>query len=252
LIASDGNQSTVNRQKFTWKSVGVKAVGRSKKLTQNYRNTQEILAAAWSIVRSLSVTSNVEDSELTFPVVEPQAALRHGSLPVLYQSSSKMQCVDAVAQQVQQLCESGYAPGEIAIIYRRKPSEAQIFQSLMDCLSSLGLRLYWVTENTETKRSYSVKVPGIRIITALSSLGLEFKAVLIPWVEQFEDCHSSDLEKATLERRQLYVAMTRAQDELHLFSSGRSRIANELENSQAFKVVSLFTSPKPRIKAVAH
>ncbi|MGL6281730.1 MAG: NERD domain-containing protein, partial [Microcoleaceae cyanobacterium] len=45
MIVADGTQSLYQRKKFTWKSVGVKAVGRSRKLTQNYRITQEILSA---------------------------------------------------------------------------------------------------------------------------------------------------------------------------------------------------------------
>jgi hypothetical protein len=43
LIVNDGSQSLYQRRKFTWKSVGVQALGRSKRLSQNYRNTQEIL-----------------------------------------------------------------------------------------------------------------------------------------------------------------------------------------------------------------
>ena len=57
-------------------------------------------------------------------------------------------------------------------------------------------------------------------MTALSSLGLEFKVVLVLWVEQFyaRNCHNED--EAERANRQLYVAMTRAQDELHLFAVG--------------------------------
>jgi hypothetical protein len=46
LIVNDGSQSLYQRRKFTWKSVGVQAMGRSRRLSQNYRNTQEILSAA--------------------------------------------------------------------------------------------------------------------------------------------------------------------------------------------------------------
>ena len=42
-IVFDGSQSLYERTKFTWKSIDIKARGRSKKLSQNYRNTQEIL-----------------------------------------------------------------------------------------------------------------------------------------------------------------------------------------------------------------
>lgn len=74
----------------------------------------------------------------------------------------------------------------------------------------------------------------MRIVTALSSLGLEFKTKLLLWVEQFWGCHHKDVAKAESDRRQLYVAMTKAQDELHLFASGQDRIVKELRESKNF------------------
>ena len=143
-----------------------------------------------------------------------------------------------LADGARALCESGYAQGDIAILYRWKPrSEEILFQDMMKRLSDLGLRTYWITQNHQSKHNYSVEQPGLRVITALSSLGLEFKVVLLLWAEQFADCCNEDPEKAVIARRQLYVAMTRAQDELYLFGSGYARIFGELEKSQSFEVV---------------
>ncbi len=65
------------------------------------------------------------------------------------------------------------------------------------------MRPYWITADAETKRTYDAQRPGVRIVTALSSLGLEFKAVLLLWVEQFWGCHQKDVAKAESDRRQL-------------------------------------------------
>jgi hypothetical protein len=234
MIVSDGSQSLYKRRKFTWNSVGIKAQGRTKHLTRNYRNTQEILTAAWNVVKPISNSETSVDDDMTFPVVEPSAALRHGSRPVLHLVLSKVRAVEALVKQVQQLSQSGYAPADIAIIYRQKArSDSALLKGMIKQLNDLGLRTYWITESHETKLNYSVKIPGVRIVTALSSLGLEFKAVLILWVEQFADCCSPSQEKSALVRRQLYVAMTRAVDELHLFGSGSVAILDELELSLA-------------------
>ena len=105
-------------------------------------------------------------------------------------------------------------------------------------LEDLGTRPYWITESRETKRDYTAKQPGIRVLTTLSSLGLEFKAILLIWVEQFWDCcQEDDLDAAALARRELYVAMTRAQDELAVFGTGNSRIVEELQFSRAFEII---------------
>jgi len=234
MIVSDGSQSLYKRRKFTWNSVGIKAQGRSKHLTRNYRNTQEILTGAWNVVKPIFNSETPVDDDMTFPVVEPSAALRHGSRPVLHLVSSKVRAVEALVKQVQQLSQSGYAPADIAIIYRQKArSDSALLKGMIKQLNDLGLRTYWITESHETKLNYSVRIPGVRIVTALSSLGLEFKAVLILWVEQFADCCSPSQEKSALVRRQLYVAMTRAVDELHLFGSGSVAILDELELSLA-------------------
>lgn len=238
LIVSDGSQSLYKRRKFTWKSVGITATGqRSKKLHQNYRNTQKILMAAWSVVKPASGEVVIED-DVTFPIVEPSAALRRGAKPVLHLADSKEGAVNALIERVRSLSESGYAPGDIAILYRwYREKDKVLFDEMIERLNDLGLRSYWITENDDAKRNYSVTTPGIRVLTSLSSLGLEFKAILILWVEQFSDCCNSDLEEASMARRQLYVSMTRAQDELHLFGSGGTKILKELQQSQSFEVV---------------
>ena len=232
LIVSDGSQSLYKLRKFTWKAVGINAVGaRSKRLAQNYRNTQEILAAAWDVLQHTDKT----DTDATFPAVEPSAALRSGPKPTIRLTRSKAAAGKAAIEQITTLLNSGYSPSDIGILYRWKSKkEENTFNSLLSQLQGIDVDYYWVTENQTTKRNYDVQRPGIRIITTLSSLGLEFKIVLLLWPEQFWDCQSSDSDKASLAQRQLYVAMTRAQDELHLFPS---RTLSFL-NAQAFEEVS--------------
>ena len=238
LIVSDRNQSLYKRRKFTWKSVNIKAQGsRSKKLEQNYRNTQEILTAAWNVVKStLSVTETGDD--VTFPVVNPSAALRKGEKPILHLAESKAAAVISLVHEIKNLTQSDYAPEDIVILYRSYTHRnSDLFTEMLLEINKAGLRTYWITENRNTKENYSVKNPGIRVVTALSSLGLEFKVVLLLWVDQFYDCCDDDMEKAALSRRQLYVAMTRAQDQLHLFGAGNTKILEELQKEEGFEIV---------------
>ena len=57
------------------------------------------------------------------------------------------------------------------------------------------------------------------------------------WVEQFWSCFDQDVAKAESEQRQLYVAMTKAQDELYLFAGGETRIVQALKASGNFLVL---------------
>lgn len=107
MIVSDGSQSLYARRKFTWKSVGIQAAGRSRRLAQNYRNTQEVLTAAWSVVQPVGTDQPVVEENVTFPVVEPSAALRQGAKPILHLMPSKAQAIDALVGQVRTLAEAG-------------------------------------------------------------------------------------------------------------------------------------------------
>ncbi|MGD1807702.1 ATP-binding domain-containing protein [Dapis sp. BLCC M126] len=84
---------------------------------------------------------------------------------------------------------------------------------------------YWVSKDKKSKAKYNLNLKGVRIITCESSLGLEFKAVLLIWLEQFDDSIGKNKTDAEiLVRRKIYVGMTRAQEYLHLFSNDGKRI----------------------------
>ena len=70
------------------------------------------------------------------------------------------------------------------------------------------------------------------MLTTQSALGLEFKSVYILWAEDF-DIALQDVEpERQLEHlRELYVAMTRAQDRLTIFGSARSALVARLAES---------------------
>ena len=223
MIVSDGSQSLYQRQKFSWKSVGIKAQGRTRKLNQNYRNTQEILSAAWNVVQSLSTQDeDIDEDDVAFPIVEPRAALRTGQRPLLHLAANRQGEVESAIAQIQKLLIKGYESKDIAIIYRYKARyEQEPFDFLTEQLKQLGMGYYWVNQD---KREYSNRRPGVRIITAKSSLGLEFKAVLILWVQQF------GVGNETEGRRELYVSMTRAQEVLYLFGSGNFQVLQDLKS----------------------
>jgi len=211
MIVADGTQSLYQRKKFSWKSVGVKAVGRSRKLTQNYRNTQEILSAAWAVVASdIENSEEIEDLDATFPLVKPQDCLRKGKVPILKTTNSSQQQNEILIGDIQECLARNYQPHDLAIIYKGvMGKEIDNFHDLKNQLTDLNIPYYDISKN---KSDFNIQEPGIRIVTAKSSLGLEFKVVFIIWVQQFG---MNETESKT----ELYVAMTRAQEELYLYSS---------------------------------
>lgn len=244
MVVSDGNQSLYKRRKFTWKSVGIKAVGRgrSRYLKHNYRNTQPIITAAWNIVQGIPQQDLIEDP--TFPIISPDSVLRDGAMPELSIYRSKREATAQAVEQIRKFVQLGYSPADIAVVYRYLDRDDRgLFQSFLGQIQGYGLPYYWITESDETKRQYTIQRPGVRILTAHSSLGLEFKVVILLWAEQFSDAYHQDPERSAMARRQLYVAMTRAQEALVITASSATPfIIDELRNSQTF-VVSEFQQP---------
>ena len=246
MIVSDGNQSLYKRRGFTWKTVGVKAVGRTanKKfsLDKNYRNTKQILAAAWSIVSCIENEENKtgkdnEDGEFTFPIIKPQTANRQGSIPVLHIERTQEQEVAAAIREIQKFQQLGYTSSDIGVLYRMAGDrERKMLSYLNNQLTNQGISTYWVTENTGSEKKYSIDRPGIRIMSTLNALGLEFKVVLILWVQNWDFCIPARSEADAVTCRRLYVAMTRAQDILQIFGSGNSSLLEQLRGSGTFEI----------------
>ncbi|NET42968.1 nuclease-related domain-containing DEAD/DEAH box helicase [Okeania sp. SIO2B3] len=240
MIVADGNQGFYQRSKFIWKNVGVKAQGRtiSKNfdLDKNYRNTQQILLAASGILKPINdrVNPSSEEQEISFPLIKPTQALREGEIPQLHIASNSEQEDKSIIQTIQKLHKSGLDFNEIAIIYRYNTR----LKSIISMMNQYDIPTYWVSKDRKSKAKYNLNLKGVRIITFESSLGLEFKAVLLIWLEQFDDCigkNKSDAE--ILARRKIYVGMTRAQEYLHLFSNKNAKIIPELVNGNHFNII---------------
>jgi superfamily I DNA/RNA helicase len=226
MIVSDGSQSLYKRDKFKWKDVGVNASGRtiSKKfrLHVNYRSTREILEAAWSVLQPAYQGSGqgegeAETVEDTFPVVTPNIAqAKHsGPRPRLVK---RVFGVNAICGEIKDLVAQGYRPQDIALIYPKHSDRTWLTVELLEGVrDELGqdskIGAVWITETKETKKHFSASDRGVRILTAHSALGLEFKAVVIVGLDLF---HSTIRGVQEPERKLLYVAMTRARERLVL------------------------------------
>ncbi|GAB4218165.1 MAG: nuclease-related domain-containing DEAD/DEAH box helicase [Synechococcales cyanobacterium] len=225
VIAADASQTLYPRPPFQWADVGIQADSQAYQssfhLDVNYRNTQQILQAAWDVVAPVAAEANP-----AFPLLQPTTSMRQGKMPVLIRDP------DLVLDHLVQWLQMGYRPRDIGILYRfAHQSMRHQLGTLMEGCRQRQIPFFWVTENEASKTRYSVHTPGIRFTTALSSLGLEFKVVVILAVEQFDHGCTGDPETQALTRKLLYVAMTRAQDILHVYGRPTSLMLQELAAS---------------------
>lgn len=207
-------------QKFSFKSVGIQAQGRTTIFKLNYRNTEQVLKVAYEFAKEVMQPTTGDDDQVV--LVEPASAGRQGPKPDLIRLPSFKHEVDYLAGRVQQLHERDIPWNEIAIIYRSKFMGDRIYNHFQQA----QIPIEWVNANSES-RNYHLDEQSIKLITMHSSKGLEFPVVLIPGIGFMPDQygHGTPEEEARL----LYVAMTRAIEQLILTSDRPSEFTSRLE-----------------------
>lgn len=222
LVLYDDAQSIYDRKqtkKFSFKSVGVKAQGRTRILKINYRNTQEILNIAYEFAREWLSPTEEEDEDVPV-LVKPETAGRHGPQPRLIELPSFRHEVDYLAEQVRHCHEKGTAWNDIGIIYRSK----FMAEEISSYFSERQIPVEWLNRNRGS-RDYQPNQDSIKLVTMHSSKGLEFPMVFIPGLGYMPN------QKGTpeAEARLLYVAMTRATDHLMMTGHSKSEFVERLE-----------------------
>lgn len=218
LVLYDDAQSIyehTKKQKFSFKSLGIQAQGRTTILKINYRNTKEILNVAASFAREL--LSPVDADEDGMPIVQPTSAGRHGISPTLVNLPSLDEESKWIINQLKEEYRTGTPWKDMAILYR---SYYPVGQSVERNLIAAGIP---VSSKKEVR--FTDDQDTVKLITMHSSKGLEFPIVAIPDIGLMPDekCISED------EVRLLYVAMTRATSRLMMTSHRHSPFTQKLQ-----------------------
>lgn len=197
------------QQPFSWKALGVDIRGRSRTLRVNYRTSHQIRQQADRLLASQvsDVDGNTEQRDDTVSVF-------NGPPPTIRTFGSEAEEINAVADWLNERASEGVEPHECSIFVR---SEAQIDRA-RDVLSKAGMTYEVLDENVETTSG------DVSICTMHIAKGLEFRAVVvmacddevIPLQERIgaigDEADLRDVYET--ERHLLYVACTRARDNL--------------------------------------
>ena len=194
-----------DRRKFTWKSLGVQAQGRTTILKLNYRNTLEILSVARSFASELLRADAGEDDGV--PLVAPESAGRRGAVPELIRADSAGAELAIVVSQIRDELAHGRPLDDIAVIYRFNWQGDKLRAALEQ--AGLACRL---ADDKGGKGALFVVRDCIKLVSMHSSKGLEFPLVIIPQLGMMPKPGEDEAHEARL----LYVAMTRATERLLL------------------------------------
>lgn len=213
---------TKSRSKFTFKSVGIQAVGRTTILKLNYRNTFEVLSIAQAFAKELLRERGGSEDDM--PIVAPESAGRRGALPEITRLRSPDSECAYIAVRVLDEIEKGRSASDIAIVYREK----RHVPTIKAHLARLGIAFRTVDTKEEKLALFSGD-PSVKLVTMHSSKGLEFHSVYVPGLGMMPGAAESEEDEARL----LYVAMTRATDRLAMTYSGSSQFVDRLLSARA-------------------
>jgi superfamily I DNA/RNA helicase len=214
FIAADPHQRIYDNR-VSLASLGIQVRGRSRRLTVNYRTTQEILAWTVPLLGAAPVTGLDGEADSLMGYRSPM----HGRRPEVRKTASHEQELTALTERIRGWLDAGIEPHAIGVAARA----SHLTRDARDALKSADIS----TVSLGTRGSKS----AVRSGTMHGMKGLEFQAVAVIGVAQglvpapsavtpaSEDAltHSQDLQQ---ERCVLFVACTRARDHLYVSYTG--------------------------------
>ena len=226
LIVCDGNQGIRLIDSVSWKSLGIKAVGRTIHsafdLDRNYPEHPRDPSTCCTFHGEKCEEQRRQHLDCSG---RSSQAIRRGPKPIL------LKCTDHAAEckrivSVSKVLLEGNVPfneiqislqpQEIGILYVKRPhKDYEIFKHFLKDLGTLA-PVTWLNEDYYSRTK--VFEQSIKVQTVASAKGLQYRVVFVMWTDLFEPRTPADRD---LEQRLLYVAMTRASDVLIVTYSRR-------------------------------
>lgn len=206
LLVGDATQR-IHTRGFALSGLGIDITGRSIVLRKNYRNTRQILEAAFPLVQG-EWEQDARAAGLNPDDLRPEYSTRDGSRPIVVRCSTKEDEIEFVAREVGFLLNyDDYQPGDICVM----GWNAEYRKLIQGALSVRQVPAVEVGMQTDPTAN------AVRISTVHNSKGQEYAAVFIlGFAAGVFPPPTSTMDDAEAERAVLYVGMTRARDILYL------------------------------------
>ena len=197
------------QQPFSWKALGVDIRGRSRTLKINYRTSHQIRRQV-----DLLLDGEISDVDGNAENRRGTVSIFNGPRPGIVEASSEEEEKTIVSDWLIARSDEDIAPHEIGV-FVRSPDQLERAQ---DGIESSGLAFKVIDERVETTPDF------VSVCTMHLAKGLEFKAAVVMACDDYvipsqarldTAADEKDLEEIyNTERQLLYVACTRARDQL--------------------------------------
>lgn len=230
LLVEDKAQDIYKRRTSISKKVGLDFRGRSKVLNINYRNTAEIVSFSWDFYCQYSELQHKINEEVQegIEIIPPQSTKRKGPKPQIRSFPFFHDEVEWISKIIKKLnSERNISYSDMAILYRVKRSKGTpCIQLIKQELLKNNIPIYWITEDSESKREYNPEDNSIKLSTLDSAKGLDFRVVFIVNIDSLPFYLE---ESEAIEASRLYIGMTRSTEWLFLSYSGQSKFTKYLD-----------------------
>ena len=193
-------------------SIGLDMTGKSNSLAKNYRTTTQIAEAAYSLIQGDGEI--IDDDNF----VKPSLIDKQGTYPVFRRFSTLEEEIQETKKLLKEKLLKQYELREIAIVARTK----RVLEQFM-----AGLQGEMKSTLCANQDGIDFGENAIKLLTMHSIKGLEFKVVilaglsdkLIPSLRLQQENEDANYAE-TMERKLLYVGMTRATERLYMSCHG--------------------------------
>ncbi|MEU4820484.1 3'-5' exonuclease [Actinomadura sp. NPDC023710] len=211
FLAADPHQRIYDNH-VSLRSVGIDVTGRSSRLSVNYRTTAEILA--WSL--GLLTGEVVKDMDGQLSSLSGCRSEVHGRPPILADAATRQEELKLIAAKIRAWLEVGVEPSAIGVATRSHSAVSEI----VGALTKEGIKATALGRGPAPDSH-------IQVATMHRMKGLEFRCLAVASVAAAqlpsahavtpvaddELTHHRDLQR---ERCLLFVACTRAREDLHV------------------------------------
>jgi len=207
VVTLDSYQDLYMRRP-SWKSLGIKAGGRTHYLKKVYRSTKEIFEFTQCFIGQ-EPRANKQLALL------PEEAAFGGNAPEILKFQNNREIEEFLLKDLKDRVNSGeYKRSEIGIIYDDKVYGFDRFSydnralpmRLLDRLESSGIPTTWVSQDVRSKEMYDPTTDRVSLISIHSSKGLDFDLVYLVGMDRIHPSQETRQRIIPL----VYVAMTRA------------------------------------------
>ena len=197
FLAGDRLQSIYNKRETSWKEIGINMQGRSRLLKKSYRSGSEHIELA---LQFLKQNNQLSDEVSQFYSPENEFSFEN-------EIQNSVSFLEGSLQEVKEKIE------HILMNEKRKPEEILVlcknWQAARNLKSLFSLRVQGKIEVAK-----DIKEGKLMITTYHSSKGLEAPITFLVQANQFKKQNLN--QNDVIERKLLYVAMTRASEHLYI------------------------------------